>query len=102
MIQRPKSFEIEEEKEKLNNDLTDCKVKILKFANKEKYWEKYMALVVESEKNMKEKFEEMEKKLHDKEKELESRIIPTTAQSSDQSIVQAMSQVSIKYLDLSD
>ena len=36
------------------------------------------------------------------EKELESRIIPTTAQSSDQSIVQAMSQVSIKYLDLSD
>ena len=61
-----------------------------------------MSLVLESEKNMKEKFEEREKKLRDMEKELESRIIPTTTQSSDQSIVQAMSQVSIKYLELSD
>ena len=49
---------------------------------------------------MKEKFEEMEKKLQNKEKELESRIIPTTVQYSDRSIVDAMSHVSIKYLEL--
>ena len=46
-----------------------------------------MALVIERENIMKEKFEKMEKKLQDKEKELESRIIPTIAQSSEQSIV---------------
>ena len=40
-----------------------------------------MDLVVETKNNMKEKFEDMENKLKDKEKELESRIIPTTAQS---------------------
>ena len=83
--------DIEEEKEKLNNELTDCKAKLLKFVDKEKQWQKDMALVIESEKNMKEKFEEMEKTLHDTEKEFESRIIPTTAQSSEKSIVQAMS-----------
>ena len=38
-----------------------------------------MALVIERENIMKEKFEKMEKKLQDKEKELESRIIPTIA-----------------------
>ena len=59
-----------------------------------------MDLVVETEKNMKEKIEDMEKKLQDKEKELESRIIPTTTQSIEQSIVQSMSQVIIKGLEL--
>ena len=38
LIQGPKLVEIEEEKEKLNNELTDCKAKLLKFANKEKQW----------------------------------------------------------------
>ena len=42
-----------------------------------------MALVVESEKAMKEKFEEMERKLMEKEKELELRIIPPMARSSE-------------------
>ena len=51
------------EKENLNNQLTDCQAKLLKFSNKEKQWHKDMDLVVESEKSMKEKFEEMERNL---------------------------------------
>ena len=100
LIQGLELVEIEEEKEKLNNELLDCKAKLLKFADREKQWHEDMDLVVETEKNMKEKFEDMEKKLQDKEKELESRIIPTTAQSIEQSIVQLMSQVIIKGLEL--
>ena len=42
-----------------------------------------MALAVESLKSMKEKFEEMERKLQEKEKELELRIIPPMARSSE-------------------
>ena len=36
LIQEPELVEIEEEKEKLNNELLDCKAKLLKFADKEK------------------------------------------------------------------
>ena len=42
--------EIEKKKESLSSELTDCKVKLLKFVEKEKQWQKDMALVVESEK----------------------------------------------------
>ena len=59
-----------------------------------------MALVVESEKAMKEKLEQMERKLQEKEKELELRIIPHVARSSEQGIVEAMSQVSLKELEI--
>ena len=59
-----------------------------------------MALVVESEKSMKEKFEEMERKLQEKEKELELSIIPPMARSSEHGIVEAMSQVSLKELEI--
>ena len=44
--------EIEKEKEGLSNELTDYKDKLLKFAEKEKQWQKDMTLVVESEKNL--------------------------------------------------
>ena len=66
-----------------------------------------MTLVVESEKTFKIKFDEMERKLQEKEKqlqekeiELEGRIIPPTAESSEKTIVQAMSQVTLKDLEL--
>ena len=59
-----------------------------------------MALVVESEKSMKEKFEYMERKLQEKEKELELRIIPHVDGSSEHGIVEAMSQVSLKELEI--
>ena len=66
-----------------------------------------MALLVESEKTLKIKLDEMERKLRekekqlqDKQKEIEGRIIPFTAKSSEKTIFQAMSQVSLKYLEL--
>ena len=75
LIQGPELAEIEKEKENLNNQLTDCQEKLLKFADKENQWQKDMALVAESEKPMKENLEEMERKLQEKEKEQELRII---------------------------
>ena len=63
LIQGPEVFEIEKEKENLYNQFTDCQAKLLKFADKENQWKKDMSLVVESEKAMKEKFEEMKRKL---------------------------------------
>ena len=66
-----------------------------------------MSLVVESEKTLKAKSDELEKKLQkkekelqEKEKELESRIIPPSTESGEQTILQAMSQVSLKELEL--
>ena len=74
--------------------MTDFKTKFLKFSNKERQWIEDMALVVESEKTMKVKYEEMERKLQEKEKELEDMISYPIAQSSEHTIVQSMSQVS--------
>ena len=66
-----------------------------------------MTLIVESEKTLKAKFDELEKKLQEKEKELqekekelESRIIPPSTKSGEKTIIQAMSQVSRKELEL--
>ena len=66
-----------------------------------------MSLVVESDKTLKAKSDELEKMLQDKEKELqekekelESRIIPPSTKSGEQTIVQDMSQVSLKELEL--
>ena len=50
LIHASKLAEIEKKKESLSSELTDCKVKLLIFAEKEKQWQKDMALVVESEK----------------------------------------------------
>ena len=79
--------EMEKEKEDMKNELLDCKEKLLKFANKEKKWKKDMTLVVESEKTLKEKHDEMEKKLQEREKELEDMIMTCAAQSGEQAIV---------------
>ena len=57
LIQGPELADIEKEKENLNNQLTDCQANLLKFADKENQWQKDTALVVESEKSMKEKLE---------------------------------------------
>ena len=54
----------------MNGELTDCKSKLLKFTEKEQQWERDMSLVVESEKNLKSKYDELEKKLQEKEKEM--------------------------------
>ena len=68
LIQAFELTKIEKEKEDLNGELTDCKAKLLKFAEKEKKWEIDVSHVVESEKTLKDKYEELEKKLQEKEK----------------------------------
>ena len=58
-----------------------------------------MALVlVEIENTLQGKYDKIERKLQEKEKELEGRIIPPIAQSSEHTIVQAMSQVNLNNL----
>ena len=57
--------------EKSRNDMIwviNFQEKLLKFVDKEKKWHKDMTLVVESEKTMKQNFNEMERKLQEKEK----------------------------------
>ena len=49
-----------------------------------------MSLVVESEKTLQSKYEELEKKLQEKEKELEDGIKAPSTESGEQTIVQAM------------
>ena len=107
LIQASELTDFEKEKEDLNGELTDCKAKILKFTEKEKQWQRDMSLVVESEKTLKAKYDELErnmqekeKEIQEKEKELESRIIPPSTESGEQTILQAMSQVSLKELEL--
>ena len=52
-----------------------------------------MTLVVESEKTLKFKYDELEKKPQEKEKELEDRIRSPSTECGEQSIVQYMSQL---------
>ena len=59
-----------------------------------------MSLMVESEKTLKGKYDELEKKLQEKKKELEDKIRAPSTESGEQYIVQAMSQVSLKELEL--
>ena len=46
LTEGPELAEIEKEKGNLNNCLTDCEEKLLKFADKGNQWQKDMALVV--------------------------------------------------------
>ena len=63
LLEGPELDEMEKEKEDLNIELLDCKAKLLKFVDKENQWKKDMTLVVESENTLKEKYDEMERKL---------------------------------------
>ena len=92
--------EIEKEKEGLKNELMDCKERLSKFSHKEKKLKKYIALLVESEKYLEGKYDEMERKLQENEKELEDRIMDPITQSGELDIVQDMSQVSLEDLEL--
>ena len=74
---------MEKDKEDLKNELLDYKENLLKFVDKENQWKKDMNLVVESEKTLKEKHDEMERKLQEREKEIEDRIMDHVAQSGE-------------------
>ena len=76
------------------------KEKLLKFAEEKKQWEIDMSLLVESENTLKRKSVELENKPQEKGKELESRMISPSTESGEQSLIQAMSQVSFKELEI--
>ena len=63
LIEGPELAQIEKEKEGLKNELMDCKARLLKFADNEKQWQRDIDLVVEREKALKGKYDEMERKL---------------------------------------
>ena len=68
----------------------------MKFKEKEKQWQRDMSLIVESEKALKAKSDELEKRLQEKEKELEKGVVPPITEPGEFSIVQALAQVSMK------
>ena len=57
-------------------------------------------LLIENEKALKKKQPELEKEVNEKGKEPEVQISPPHAQANEESIVQEMSQVSLRYLDI--
>ena len=69
LIQDSELTNIEKEKEYLNGYLIDSKGKLLKFTGK-KQWEMDMSLVVESEKTLKYKYDDLEKNCKRKKKSL--------------------------------
>ena len=80
LIQAIELTELEKEKETLNDELNDCKEKILKFVGEKKQWERDMSLLVENEKYLKKKQVELEKELNEKGKDPELQIISPPAQ----------------------
>ena len=50
---------MEKEKETLTGELNDCKENLLKFVEEKKQWERDMSLLVESEKDIKDKQDEL-------------------------------------------
>ena len=63
LIQTSELTEFEKEKEYLNNELIDCKARLLKFEEKEKQWEKDAGLWTEKDKAFETKKAELEKEL---------------------------------------
>ena len=59
-----------------------------------------MTLIVESEKALKAKADDLEKMLQEKKKELEKTVIPPITEPGEFSIVQSLTQVSLKKLVL--
>ena len=70
MIQASELSELEKEKERLNGKLIDFQARVLKLIEKEKKWKNYMTLVVGSEKALKTKIDDLERRLQEKERQL--------------------------------
>ena len=67
---------------------------------KEKQWKKDVGLWAKKEKSFETKQEELEKELKEKNKEKQVKVISPFVQSGTDSLSQAMSQVSLKYLEI--
>ena len=72
----------------------------MKFDEDKKQWERDMSLLVENEKDLKKKQEELEKELNEKGKEIELQIISNPTQVNIYYVVQDMSQVSLRDLEI--
>ena len=72
----------------------------MKFEEKEKQWEKYTRLWVENENILKSKQVELESELKENIKEQEVQIISLSVQSGVDSLSQAMSQVSLRDMEI--
>ena len=55
LIQASKLLELEKEKEVLNDELSNCKEKLLKFAEEKRGWEKGKVLLTKNVKDLKQK-----------------------------------------------
>ena len=73
---------------------------MLKFEEKDKQWEKDAGLWAEKEKDFETKHEELWKELKEKDKEQQVPFISSSIQSGTNSLSQAMSQVSLKALEV--
>ena len=73
LIQALEILELEKDKDSLNGKLTDCQAQLLKFVEKQKQWQKNMTLIVESEKALKNKADDLDKRLQEKEMELQEK-----------------------------
>ena len=74
--------------------------KIVKFVDKEKKWQEDMTSSGKNEKKWKEIHDEIERKLQGGEREVEEKMVAPVAQIGEQTIVEAMSQVILKDVEL--
>ena len=86
----------------MNAKLIDCKSRLLKFEEKEKQWEKYARVWDEKEKDFEAKQEELENKLEETNKEQQVQVISSSIQFGTYCLSQAMSQVSLKALEITN
>ena len=82
---------MEWEKELIDNELSEGKEKLKKMVDEKKQWEKEKSLLIEKVTLLKEKQFVLEKEMEDKNKENGVQVIHSIAQTSTESIVQAMS-----------
>ena len=80
--------------------MIDCKSRFLKLEEKEKKWEKDAELWAKKEKDFETKQAELEKGLKEKNKDQQVQVIWPSVQSSAYSLSLAMSQVSLRYLEI--
>ena len=78
------------------------KSKLFKFTEEKKEWEKEKVILIENKKVLKQKHDELEKKIEEKGKEPEVQIISPVvpAQTNEEAIVQGMSQVRLRDLEI--
>ena len=73
---------MEKEKETLNDELNNCKAKLLKYDEEKKQWEKERVSLAKNIKKLKQKHAELEKEVNEKEREPQVQIIPPPAHAS--------------------